>query len=360
MKIIKILPYGFLGNLQSIAALIGFKPFEYRENTVLLLEPYDVHGEVIPGLVKYLLDLGYNVDVIISMTGRGRNDTSLFSSFEKNDKVRVKSMAGYKINRLLRTSPLKHYKHIIINSFYDKDINFYKVDLFKLKPVCMLHNPNITEPYFKTNKIISLVKMDCINREPPLVVNSHYFGDITKSNKSETTTFIAFNSKNLFRRNLHLLFRACDALYKKKINNFCVKIIGKGIAIPPVYRDNFLVFESLNFKQMFDEVSKSDFLLGLIDAASVEYANKASGSFQLSYGFSKPIILHSKFGGNSGFTNDNSVLHDSNDSLASAMENCINMSENDYSLMVAELEKTEKQLYKDSLNNLKRAMEEDL
>jgi len=343
-NIIKALRYGLVGRLQYIAALIGFERFEYRENTVLLLEPYDVHGEVVPGLVKYLLDLGYNVDVAISMTGRGRNDISLFLPFDKNDKLKVKSMAGYKINRLLRSpSYLKHYKHIVINSFYDNDINFYKVNLFKLKPVCMLHNPDIVNSYFKTNKIISLVKMDCPNRESPLVVNSHYFGDYAKAGKSKTTTFVAFNSKNAARRNMNLLFKACDTLYEKKINNFCIKIIGRGIAIPPEYSSNFSVFESLNFNETFNEISASDFLLGLIDAASVEYANKASGTFQLSFGFLKPVILHSKF--SSGFFNDNnSVLHNDNDGLANAMENCINMCEASYSTMVAELEKTEKEI----------------
>jgi len=359
-KIIKLLPYGLKGNLQCIAALIDFKHFEYRENTVLLLEPYDVHGEVLPGLVKYLLDLGYNVDVIFSMTGRGnaskRNDTNLFAPFEKNDKVRIKSMAGYKINRLLRSSVQKHYEHIVIDSFVDNDINFYKIDLFKLKPVCMMHNPNVEDAYFKTNKIISLVEMDCINREAPLVVNSHYFGDIQKKTKSKITTFVTFNTKKLYVRNLHLLFNACNILYKKNITNFKVKIIGNGITIPPDYKNNFLIFDFLDFKDMFNEISKSDFILGLIDAAGIEYTNKASGSYQLSYGFLKPIVLHSKFATCSGFTNKNSVLYNNNSDLANAMENCINMSENDYDSMVAELEKSEKKLYNDSLNNLKQAL----
>jgi hypothetical protein len=359
-KIIKLLPYGLVGRLQYIAALVDFKHFEYRENTVLLLELYDVHGEVLPGLVKYLLDLGYNVDVIFSMTGKGnaskRNDANLFAPFENNDKVRIKSMAGYKINRLLRFSVLKHYKHIVINSFEDKDVNFYKIDLFKLKPVCMMHNPNVEEVYFRTNKIISLVKMDCINREPPLVVNSHYFGNIQKKSKSKVTTFVTFNTKKLYVRNLHLLFNACDMLHKKKITNFQVKIIGNGITIPPDYKNNFLIFNFLDFKDMFSEISTSDFLLGLIDASSVEYTNKASGSYQLSYGFLKPIVLHSKFANCCGFINKNSILYNNNSDLADAMENCINMSETDYDLMIAELEKSEKKLYNDSMNNLKQAL----
>ena len=47
-----------------IEILNNISNIEIRPNSVLLIEPNDVHGEVIPGYVKYLLDLGYNVDVI--------------------------------------------------------------------------------------------------------------------------------------------------------------------------------------------------------------------------------------------------------------------------------------------------------
>jgi hypothetical protein len=212
------------------------------------------------------------------------------------------------------------------------------------------------DSYFKTNKIISHVKINSINLKSPVVVNPHYFCEIQKIEKSIKTVFVAVNSKNLNRRNLYLLFNACDKLYKKGIDNFSVKILGNGIPVPEQYKYNLFDFGYVNFQKMYNEIMVSDFLLALIDQASVQYTNKASGSYQLSYGFLKPIVLHRIFSAVSGFTDDNSILYDDNDNLADAMEKCINMSNNDYLSLVKTLENTEKILYTSSLNNFKNVL----
>jgi len=108
---------------------------------------------------------------------------------------------------------------------------------------------------------------------------------------------------------------------------------------------------------MYNEISESDFFLALIDQASVQYTNKASGSYQLSYGFLKPLVLHRKFADVLDFNDENSVLYNDNSELADAMERCINMSNDDYLSMVDALETSEKALYNTSLHNLKKALE---
>jgi secreted Zn-dependent insulinase-like peptidase len=45
-----------------------------RENSVLLLEANTTHGDGLPGMAKYLIDLGYSVDVITA----GQNNLSAF------------------------------------------------------------------------------------------------------------------------------------------------------------------------------------------------------------------------------------------------------------------------------------------
>jgi hypothetical protein len=367
------LPYGFL-NLNKKYLTINifnllrkkFKHLHVRDNSVLLIEFYSNHGEVLPGIIKYLLDLDYNVDVILSKAnttrGDGRNDPGLFACFNENDKVKIKFLSSFDTNLLLRSPVITNYKHIIFNSFYDEIEcdHLYKVGLFKLKPVCMLHNADINNAYSKTNKMISLVKMDRINRESPLLVNSHYFGEFQKREKSKIATFFSLNTNDLFRRNPYLLFKACDKLYERGIYNFSVKIIGNGLSIPDNYRNNFTVFGFLDFLKMYKEITSSDFILALIDQASVKYTNKASGTYQLSYGFLKPIILHNKFSAISGFTNENSILYEDNNKLADAMEKCINMSNENYLSLVDSLEKSEKELYLYSLNNLKGVLNTSL
>jgi hypothetical protein len=339
-----------------------FKRFEARENSVLLIEFLDHHAENFPGLTKYLLDLGYNVDVVFSKhkgTGGARNDSSIFGFFKNIDKIRLITLSKIDMNLLLRSSIAGKYKHIILVSLKNgmEKKQLYKIDLFKLKAVCVMHASDETNNYFKTNKIISVVKIDCFDRKPPYIVSNHYFGEFIKKDKSCVTTFFALNTKYSSVRNLNLLLKACDKLYEKGIINFLIKIVGKGIEIPKKYSANFQDFGFQNYQNMYKIISESDFILALIDQASTQYTNKASGSYTLSYGFLKPIVLHKKFSEVSGFNDKNSILHNANDDLSNAMEKCINMSNSEYSSLVAALEISEKELYNTSLNNLKEALD---
>ena len=257
----------------------SFKYFSVRENSVLLVEFLSYHGETLPGFIKYFLDFNYNVDVVLRKSKGGidnkRNDAGLFSCFNMNDKLRVKFLLDININFLLRSCEAAKYKYILINSYYDKMENnyFYNINLFKLKPICVAHNPDIKNDYFKTNKIISLVKMEIINRKPPFAVNPHYFGEFNKRDKLKRTTFFTLNTINLSRRNLYLLFNTCDKLYKEGITDFTVKIAGNGVPIPECFRDNIIDFGFLDFQRMYKEINESDFILALIDQASVQYIN---------------------------------------------------------------------------------------
>jgi hypothetical protein len=354
----KYFTLNFLNNFRK-----KFKYFCVRENSVLLIEFYSVHGESLPGHAKYFLDLGYNVDIIVQKQKKDyyldRNDAGLFACFNNTDMVRVLTLSRRNMNFLLRSSAVKNYKHIMINTFANGMIyrDLFNVDLFNLKPICVKHNSDITDNYFKTNKIISHVRITSINFKPPVVVNPHYFCEIQKHEKSVKTVFSAVNARNLNRRNLFLLFNACDKLYEKGIYNFSVKILGNGISIPERYKNNLIDFGYVNFQSMYKEIMESDFLLALIDQASVQYSNKASGSYQLSYGFLKPIVLHRIFSVVSGFNDDNSILYDDNNHLADSMEKCITMQNNDYLSLVDTLEKSEKKLYDASLKNFKQVLE---
>jgi len=336
---------------------------DIRENSVLLIEFYNVHGETLPGFIKYLLDLNFNVDVVLNKDNKGRNDFGLFSEFILNEKTRIISLSGFDINYLLRSVKIKKYRHIIINTYTNSCESDYLafVNMKKLQPVCVVHNSDLKNKYFKSNKIISLVNIKSNNRKPTIVVNSHYFCNINKrlykGNESNIVTFTALNKKSLFRRNLNLLFSACDALYKKGITNFIVKVIGKGIPVPECYKNNIIDYGFLDFQAMYKEIIDSDFFLALIDQESVQYKNKASGSYQISYGFLKPIILHSQFAEISNLDNTNSILYNNNNELPDAMEKCINMSNNEYSSIVNNLEETEKKIYILSLNNLKETLD---
>jgi len=345
-----------------------YKPFSVKANSALLIEFRSFHGETLPGYIKYLLDLEYSVDVVLPKSkkanGGDRNDGGLFSCFSTNSKVRVFFLSIHDINILSRSSIIFDYRHIVMNTFNDKIERDYlsSVNLSRLKPVCVIHNPDIVNAYSQNIKMVSLVKMVSANQKSPLIVNPHYFGNFekktTKNNESNMANFVTLNSKSLSRRNLNLLFQACDALYKRGIYNFSVKVIGKGIPIPDCYHSNIQDLGFQDFQQMYKEINGADFFLALIDQESIQYANKASGTYQISYGFLKPLLLHRIFSEVSGFNNENSILYDDNNALADAMEKCINIPNDTYCNIVDALEVSQKNLYNMSLNNLKKLLED--
>jgi hypothetical protein len=358
VPLLKYIYYKFLSKFN--------KPFSVRENSVLLIEFKSFHGETLPGFTKYLLDLGYNIDVVLhkpKIPNSGyRNDHGLFSCFSTNNKVKVIYLSTHDINLFVYSSFIYNYKYIVVNTFYKEIKRDYFPGVFLSKSVCVVHNPDVIDIFFKTHKMVSLVRMISTNKISPLVVNPHYFGEfekkIKKGNESVSAIFVTLNSSILSRRNLNLLFTACDKLYEKGIYNFSVRVIGKGISIPERFRENVHDLGFLNFQQMYIEIARSDFFLALIDQESTEYTNKASGSYQIGYGFLKPLILLRQFSNASGFDEKNSILYNNNNDLADSMENCINMTNDDYCNMVDALENAQKAMYDMSLYNLREALNE--
>jgi hypothetical protein len=260
------------------------------------------------------------------------------------------------------SATVTQYKHIIINTYRPHHaLKKLRIDLFDLKPVCMIHNNDVASgDYIKTNKIISLVRMDCFGREPPLIVNSHYFGAVSPRQKSQITEFVAFGTINgSTRRNLNLIEKICEYLSGKNITHYKIKIVGGNtFVVPPEYTDNIQTLGFLGYSELYNEVEKSDFILALIDPALVEYTNKASGSYQLSYGFVKPLVIHRKFCAVGNFTEENSVIYD--DAVCPAVEKAINMSREEYETMTRNLGISSREIYETSLNNLKYALDSEL
>ncbi|MEI0799659.1 hypothetical protein R4Q14_15225, partial [Brachyspira intermedia] len=69
--------------------LINFINSEISDNTVLVSEFNNSHGEVIPGIVKYFLDLNYNVDILITNNIFYERVLDIFNN---NNKVKIFSL----------------------------------------------------------------------------------------------------------------------------------------------------------------------------------------------------------------------------------------------------------------------------
>jgi hypothetical protein len=201
--------------------------------------------------------------------------------------------------------------------------------------------------------------MDCFDRERPAVVNAHYFGTFLPRKKARITEFIAFgNTDTTNRRNINLIMKICEYLKNKNIKDYRIKIIGdESFAAPEEHADNVQSLGFLPFSELYNEIERVDFILALIDPASIEYTNKASGTYQLCYGFLKPILIHQKFAEIGGFTDKNSILYED---ISSAVERAVSMNAGEYDEMVGHLTALEQNIYKSSLHNLQYTLEADI
>ncbi len=111
---------------------------------------------------------------------------------------------------------------------------------------------------------------------------------------------------------------------------------------------------------MFNILDNVDYILALLDKdckAHYRYITTGtSGSYQLAYGFLKPLVVEETFTQNRYLTCDNAILYSNND-LKYALEKCINQSNADYSKMVSNLEKTVNYIRETSKNNLKELLD---
>ncbi len=315
------------------------------------------HAEVVPGYVKYLIDLGYNVSVCINPD---RLKEGLFSRF-KNPKIFLNKISKRQICNYLKNNDLRNVKGIMVttigklcdNIHFDEAYRFFHPNFNKKKLLYVVHDakPSIDMGTWKDDMII-LRKLDYQNKNG-LVINPHYFGNvkITTKNK-EITNFITVG--RIHAQNRSLIVDAVKELHEKGYRNFRVTVIGKGYlkGVPKYIKSYFDIKGRLSFSKMYDELEKADFMLTAYYSEFYRTVG-TSGSFQLVYGFGKPCVIKRKFAKVNDFDDKNAIIYDTDEEYTRTMENCINMSENNYKKIQKSLMDYSKKLYKESLKNLK-------
>ncbi len=341
-----------------------YKRPKVTPNTFFLWEPCSRnHSEVLPGFAKYLLDLGYDVSVLVIPD---RLKEGLFSRFQ-HERLFLNKLSQKEIKKFFKTDNLFGAKGVIvttvgkINSTPDyKDAHgFFKLQDGQ-KALFVEHEikPAVDNGTFD-EKFITLRKMDYKNAKS-VVVNPHYFGDVKITPKNnDTVNFITIGALRAKRKDSHLIIDAVKCLHDKGITNFKVTVIGKGTLnhLPREIRKYFDIKGRLDFSEMYDEIEKADFFLTAYNPQNEAHrryiTTGTSGSFQLMYGFGKPCVIVKDFASINGFDNSNSLLYEGIEQYADAMQRGIQMSESEYKIMQNNLLAYSKQLYDESLNNLK-------
>ena len=298
----------------------NFKHHNIRKNSILMIEANPFHGECLPGASKYFVDLGYNVDVILS---EKEFDLNPFSNFDI-PQIQLFKMTSSEIKSILSNDIIEKYEHIYFNS--DRHLNSSYFNYFKEnmkfpegKIITMCHRPEFWEENnFHDNKFkaVSLANLPILKEKDFKVLNAHYFGEIIPHQKNKITTFICVGNIESKRKNHSLLIDAVQELKQKGFCDFKIVVIARGgnLQIPEEIKQYFDFKGRLSYKDMYQEIKMADFFLTLFDTENDEHkrylSSGTSGSFQLIYGFNIPCIIPEMFLTDfNGFTSENSLTY---------------------------------------------------
>ena len=332
-----------------------------KKHSILIFEPNKYHHECIPGYSNYFLNLGYNVDIIIHIFGI--DSLNLFPDFRNIRLFIFYNKKEIEKNCKKLSIINKKYDYILLQSTDKSKKRLYiKLKLFNINNcIFVFHDISWADRrysrYFKKNRIWTLG-----NISKCLQVNPHYFGNIIIKNKNEKTRF--FLTSTLYRNYTYLIESA--KLLKKENFNFEIIILGRAKrldpqTIPISLSDNFIFKQNVSYVDLYNYVESSDFIIIPLDANSkndIQYnKTKVTGSAQLVYGFLKPAIINEKFSYFYNLNSENSLLYN-NSNLYNIMRNAILLTDKDYKKLQSNLQIIEKEIYKISINNIKKVIKE--
>lgn len=349
----------------SLPGALNFRQLKKHKispETVLVIEPNDCHGEVVPGYVKYFLDMGFNVDVILhSSVSKDRPLCRMDSP-----RLRVFALDYYYLRKISEAGRLGEYAHVLLTSgayyHYSQFEDFSAVKILGLEQMKNLliveHDlnniKNFNETHFlKNNQVIVLG-----NLPEGIMVNPHCFGNVKITPKNKTTNFVVVGGINSKRKNHHLIENAVQTLVKKGYKNFKVKVIGGKVSDISKDLERYIECSKgyVSFPEMYKEMENADFFLTLLDENNPAHeryiTTGVTGSAQLVYGFCKPAVIPAKFAGFYGFDETNAMIVNNGD-LAAAMQDAIDMSEDEYNRIQGNLSTLATDIAEQSRKNLK-------
>ncbi len=333
---------------------------EIPEKTIAIFEPNPYHHECMPGYAKYFTDLGYNVDVLIN-----EDCEDSMELFEPKEKLRIFTFKNFDYIKCIHSDLSKKfakYDNTLLHSSDPcrKDI-IHKMGFHKNpKSLFVVHDIGFVEKFGiedfnKNHHVLALGDFGKC-----LFVNPHYFGKIENRAKNSKTRFFITST---YGRKYTQLVEAAQNL-KDKNMDFEIVVVGRSTTfsaddIPNNLKDNFIFKHRLPYKEMYEEVQNSDYILMLLDPNN-EYDNifktaMVTGTAQLSYGFSKPVIVNKEFSEFYKFSNENSLIYEDG-KLEATLEKAIKSNKNQYLEMQNNLKILANSIYEESLKNVQKAL----
>ena len=340
-----------------------FLTHKVAAKSVLVIEPNNYHGEVVPGFVKYWQDLGYHVDVIMRI---GNYEENPFALFKKSELPNIYPLQKWRIKSVLKSPKVQDYDFVFISSFDYQETKERYYDYLGFEPkskygsLCIYHNCRNLLAYNEKKRYIG--KRLFVLNEFPLAENKAkllcpiYFGEVKEHIKNPKTRFVMIGRLSPNTRNCTQLLDSIKKLIDEGEHNFEVVVIGSGgMDIPPELQSHITKLGRLNFPDMYKNCMESDFLLALLDPESkAQDAYKdgtTTGSKQLSLGLNKPMLIESTFADIYGFSDQDSITYQG-DALYHAMKEAIAMDKDTYQSKLSHLRQHAAQVAAKSQQNL--------
>jgi hypothetical protein len=335
------------------------------ENTFVVWEPCThSHAEVVPGFVRYLLDLGYEVCVCVTPA---RYDEGLFSRFS-DPRIHLCRMTQRALRRHFRRHGLGAAAGVLVTTArkisgaddYSAERQLFASVVPPRRVLLVEHDVRGPADHGAlTGDIITLQQVHYGNAVTT-VVNPHYFGRVAvKAKGTERIRFVTIGALRSRRRNAGLLVEAIARLHDDGVTGFDVVVIGRGSlrGVPARLRPHITVLGRVDFSELYRRMEEADFVLPLLDPANPRHGRYittgTSGSFQLVFGFRKPCLIERTFASATGLDTGNALVYDGSAGLAQAMAAAIRMGPDRYARMQEELASTADRLYATSLENLR-------
>lgn len=347
---------------------LDFLKHPVPEKSVLVVEPNNYHGEVVPGFVKYWQDLGYHVDVIMRVANYEENPFALFKKSELPD---IYPMQKWRIKSVLKNKIMGDYDFVFVSSFDYQETKERYYDYLGFEPctafgsLCIYHNCQNLEKYREKKRYLG--KRLFVLNDFPLAEKKAkllcpiYFGEVKEHVKNPLTRFVMIGRLSPNTRNCSQLLEAIEKLVSEGADDFEVVVIGSGgMEIPQHLQKHIRKLGRLNFPDMYKNCMESDFLLALLDpespAQEAYLHGTTTGSKQLSLGLNKPMLIEKTFAKIYGFDKDDSVLYDNN-KLYEAMKEAIAMDKETYALKLRALRQHAEKVAAESRANLAETIE---
>lgn len=331
--------------------------------TILVLEPNNCHGEILPGFCCHLLDMGYHVDVLMHHSLAKQLPLCLFEKKE----IRIFTAMHTMWPRLAEASILNQYEAILLTSsaFYDKPggSSFLSIsNLQKSSRLLVVEHDLNNIARFHEEELERQGRLLTLGTFPQgVMVNSHLFRQGAPTPRNREPVFITVGALSAKRKNHELLIEALQTVYNEGHKNFSVIIVGEGSLgkIPDHLRPFLHVAGRLDFPSMYATMGQADYFLPLLDPINPAHdryiTTGVTGSAQLIYGFAKIPLIHEKFASFYGFNDRNALLY-GNEALGNAMLRAIRQTDAEYAEMQQALLQLSRDIDRESRANLGQAL----